>query len=412
MDKNCLFKKDFTLVVIGQIISLFGNAILRFALPLYLLRETGSSALFGLVTACSFVPMIVLSLLGGVLADRVNKRNIMVGLDLSTAVLIMVFYLLLGKAPVVPLFLVTLMILYGISGTYQPAVQASIPALVDGENILAGNAVINQISSLAGLLGPVIGGMLYGAWGIVPILLISILCFFTSAVMEMFIQISHVRREEKKHVFKIVKDDLKESIDFIRKERPIFVKIIVIVSVFNLVFSPMIIVGMPVLVVDILGMSDSQLGFSQGALALGGLAGGILMGVMGKILKVRRVYIFLLIAAVTILVNGMVLLWGLSPLFCYLVISAMSFVAMAVSTMLTIQIITYVQMNTPPILLGKVMACLMTLALCTQPIGQAIYGVLFQQFRDTSWMILIGASLISVGIALYSKKVFHAVDET
>lgn len=59
--------KDFTLVVVGQIISLFGNAILRFALPLYLLKETGSSALFGTVTACALLPMILLSLLGGML---------------------------------------------------------------------------------------------------------------------------------------------------------------------------------------------------------------------------------------------------------------------------------------------------------------------------------------------------------
>ena len=46
-----LFRRDFTLVVIGQIISLFGNAILRFALPLYLLRQTGSAALYGGITA-------------------------------------------------------------------------------------------------------------------------------------------------------------------------------------------------------------------------------------------------------------------------------------------------------------------------------------------------------------------------
>ncbi len=72
------YGKDFILMVIGQIISLFGNGILRFALPLYLLRETNSPTLFGLVTACSFLPMIILSFLGGILADRVNKRNIMV----------------------------------------------------------------------------------------------------------------------------------------------------------------------------------------------------------------------------------------------------------------------------------------------------------------------------------------------
>lgn len=78
MSKTKKYGKDFMLVVAGQIVSLFGNAILRFSLPLYLLRETGSSMLFGIVTACSFMPMIVLSLLGGVLSDRLNKRNIMV----------------------------------------------------------------------------------------------------------------------------------------------------------------------------------------------------------------------------------------------------------------------------------------------------------------------------------------------
>ena len=56
-----------------------------FALLLYLLKETGSSALFGTVTVCTLLPMILLSLLGGVLADWVNKRNIMVGLDFLTA---------------------------------------------------------------------------------------------------------------------------------------------------------------------------------------------------------------------------------------------------------------------------------------------------------------------------------------
>ncbi len=186
-----LFRRDFTLVVIGQIISLFGNSILRFALPLYLLRETGSSTLFGVVTACSFAPMVILSMVGGVLADRVNKRNIMVGLDFSTAAIIMLFYFSLGKIPTVPLFIVTLMLLYGISGTYQPAVQASVPLLVAKEKLMAGNAVINQVNTLSGLLGPVIGGVMFTLWDIDPILLLSASCFTFSAIMEIFIHIPH-----------------------------------------------------------------------------------------------------------------------------------------------------------------------------------------------------------------------------
>ena len=61
MNLKNIFKKDFTLVVIGQIISLFGNAILRYALPLYLLNKTNSPSLFGIVSALSFITMIILS---------------------------------------------------------------------------------------------------------------------------------------------------------------------------------------------------------------------------------------------------------------------------------------------------------------------------------------------------------------
>ena len=111
-----LFRRDFTLVVIGQIISLFGSAILRFALPLYLLRQTGSPALFGAVGAAAFIPAVLCAPVGGAVADRVNKRDIMVVLDFSTAGLVLLFTLLLDTLPLVPLMVVCLMLLYGIAG--------------------------------------------------------------------------------------------------------------------------------------------------------------------------------------------------------------------------------------------------------------------------------------------------------
>lgn len=124
METKKLWNRDFTMVVIGQIISLFGNAIMRLALPLYLLNQTGSAALFGLVSACAFIPMIILAPIGGIFADRVNKRNIMVILDFSTAAITLILILLLGKLNIVGLLLVFLILLYGIQGAYQPSVQA------------------------------------------------------------------------------------------------------------------------------------------------------------------------------------------------------------------------------------------------------------------------------------------------
>ena len=187
-----LFSKDFTLVVIGQIISLFGNAIIRFALPLYLLNYTGSSALFGTVTACAFLPSILLSPLGGIIADRVNKRNVMVILDFFTAMIIFIFSFLSNSVNLVLFITVTMMILYGIAGAYQPSVQASVPVLVSQENLMAANSVVNIISSFSALLGPVLGGILYSAYGLTPVLWVCILCFLLSAFMELFIKIPFV----------------------------------------------------------------------------------------------------------------------------------------------------------------------------------------------------------------------------
>ena len=410
MKKQILFQKDFTLVVIGQIISLFGNAILRFALPLYLLRETGSPSLFVAFTACSFIPMIIFSLFGGVLADRVNKRNIMVILDFGTAAIIAVFYLIHGILPIVPIMIVCLMLLYSISGAYQPAVQASIPALLENEQIMRGNAVINMVNTLASLLGPIIGGILFGAWGLVPILLVSTACFLSSAVMEIFIHIPFKKRKSEKSMASIVLDDLKESGRYIKNEKPEFVPVIVILALFNLIFSSVMIVGIPIMVVNILQMSDISLGITQGALGLGGLAGGLLGGIIGGRLKLKNGYLLLAGCSVSALVMGIGLFSFVPPLVGYWLITGMSFAAMALSTMFTIQMCSMVQQQTPSHLIGKIMALIMAVANCAAPAGQAMYGLLFDVCSMVPWAIMLGAAVVSIGISLYSKKVFFKLE--
>ena len=411
-EKSTLFKRDFTLVVIGQIISLFGNAILRFALPLYLLRETGSSALFGMVTACSFAPMVVLSMIGGVLADRVNKRNIMVGLDFCTAVLILIFYLSLGKLPTVPLFIAVLMLLYGISGTYQPSVQASIPLLVSSEKLMAGNAIINQVNTLSGLLGPVIGGIMFGMWGIYPILVLSIVCFTFSAVMEIFIHIPHEKRIRERGILTVVGNDLKESYQFVKTEKPVFFSVVFLISIFNLILSSVMIVGTPILITQVLKMSDTMYGFTQGALALGGLCGGILTAAIAEKLKLKNSYILLLVCAASVALMGISLMFHIPAILSYWVITLMSFTAMGASTLFVVQIYAMVQEQTPPQLVGKIMAALISIAMCGQPIGQAIYGVLFDIFESRTWIVLIVAAVAAFLIALYSKKIFSQLEDS
>jgi len=403
-----LFRRDFTLVVIGQIISLFGNAILRFALPLYLLRQTGSAQLFGLVGAAAFIPAVLCSPIGGVVADRVNKRNVMVALDASTAGLILVFGLLLGRAPLVPLMIACLMLLYGIAGAYQPAVQASIPLLTAPEQLTGANAVINMVNTLSSLLGPVVGGVLFGVFGIRPILWVSVGCFFLSAVMELFIRIPHRPQAAAGGVLSTVRQDLGESWRFIRRERPVFLSVMMVLALFNLALSAALIVGIPVAVVQTLGMSDRRLGLTQGAMGLGGLFGGLLAAALGRRLQLRRGSVILLSVSLTVAIMGLALLPGTPPALSWWVLTAMSFAVVALSTLLVVVLSAAAQGQTPPELLGKVMAFIMAVSNCASPLGQAVYGTLFQSC--SAWAVLLGASLAAVAIAFYSRRVFHELD--
>lgn len=409
MDRK-LLSKDFTLVVVGQIISLFGNATIRFALPLYLLNRTGSSALYGAVTACAFIPAILLSPIGGIVADRVNKRNVMVILDFFTAAVIIAFSLLLHEADILPLTAVTMMFLYGIAGAYQPSVQASIPALVGPEHFMAANSTINTISSFASLIGPVLGGILYSAYGLGPVLCVCAVCFLLSAVMEMFIEIPFCKQELKDRIWKTVRTDFAESVNFIWKEKPVIGKTLLVICGINLFLSAMLTVALPYLVTEVLNLEVSLAnrfyGFAEGALAAGGLAGGIGAGVFANKLTIRRAGALVVACAVCVFPIGAALLLLSSAMLNYIVITVCCFIIMVCSTVFTVQMMSFIQTETPSNLIGKVISVILTVAMCAQPLGNAFYGVLFEICRGYEYAVVLFSGIISLMIAIRARHIF------
>lgn len=406
-----LFTKDFTLVVLGQVISLFGNATIRFALPLYLLNQTGSAALYGMVTACAFIPAILLSPVGGIVADRVNKKNIMVVLDFFTAAVILAVSLLLGKVDLVLLQTSALMLLYGIAGAYQPSVQASIPLLASQENYMAANSIINTISSFASLVGPVLGGIVYSAYGLRPVLWVCIVCFFLSAVMEIFIRMPFEKPEPSGNLWSTIKADFKESVRFIRQEKPVIGKGLLVVCGINLFLSAMIIVGMPYLVTEVLDLeayeANRLFGYAQGALAAGGLTGGICAGVFAGKLSMKKTGNLLVACAAPVFPIGLSLLFFESGMVNYLVLTGCSFLVMVCSTMFSVQMMSFIQTETPQNLLGKVIAVILTICMCAQPLGNAFYGVMFGACKGFEYVVVLFAGVVTLGIVVRARKVFE-----
>lgn len=407
------YSKDFYLVVIGQIISLFGNAVMRFALPIHLLNVTGSAAVLGVVSGCAFIPLAVMSPIGGIIADRVNKRNVMVFLDFFTSGLTVLFLLLYGKVSITGMVLVTLFLLYGISGAYQPSVQASIPVLVEPEHIMPANAVINMVSSLSGLLGPALGGTAYSLWGIYPVLSIAAGCFFLSAVMEIFIKIPYERKQSTESILRQTKDDLCESIAYIGQKKPELAKLTLCCAGVNLVMSALMIIGLPVIVMNILDFSKSEAsrlyGYMEAILAIGGLVGGIGAGVFGRKLKVNGSWKLLLASGMLLIPMGFVLMIECPAYLAYGVLATAGLVIMSLSAIYTIQIMSYIQMTVPHHMVGKVIAWIIAVSTCAQPVGQVLYGVLFDEMAKNVYIIFGAATICSVLIALGSRKATRAL---
>ncbi len=409
--KQKLFTKDFTLVVAGQIISLFGNAALRFALPLYLLNLTGSSALYGTVTACAFVPSILLSPIGGILADRVNKRNIMVILDFFTAAVIFTFTMLMNRADLTVLLTVTLMLLYGIAGAYQPSVQAAIPALASQEHFMQANSIINTISSFSSLTGPVLGGILYSAYGLEPVLWVCMACFVMSAVMEIFICIPFQKQDAREGIFQIVRTDFAQSIHFIRTQKPVIGKTLLAVCGINLFLSAMIIVALPYLITETFGFETAQAnrlcGFAQGAMAAGGLAGGISAGVFAGRLNIRHTGKLLVFCAACVFPAGISLMLVSSGMINFYVLTICCFLIMICSAIFAVQMMTFIQTETPQHLAGKVIAVVLSISMCAQPLGNALYGVLFEACKGAEYMAVLFSGTASLVIGVFAGKIFQ-----
>ena len=142
--KEKLFNRNFTLLLLGQVCSLIGNYTLKFALSMYVLERTGSAAIFAGLLAVATVPQVLLAPIGGLLADRLNRRNMMVALDALSGTAVFLTFLGSGGLHVMSqegpslLLISILQVVLGILGAFEsPTVQACVPQMQTGEKTAA-----------------------------------------------------------------------------------------------------------------------------------------------------------------------------------------------------------------------------------------------------------------------------------
>lgn len=235
-------------------------------------------------------------------------------------------------------------------------------------------------------------------------------CFFSSAVMELFIHIPFVKQEAKEKIWRIVKTDFADSVRFIRKEKPFVGKGLLVICGINLFLSAMIMVGLPYLITEVLSLEAVQAnklcGFATGALGAGGLAGGICAGIFAKKLTIQKSGNLIIAGAAGVFPIGISLMLFSSAMVNYIVMTVCCFLIMIVSGIFTVEMMSFVQAETPQHLIGKVIAVMLTISMCAQPLGNALYGVLFDVCKGYEFVVVLFAGVVSMILAVSARSIF------
>lgn len=410
--KEKLFNRNFTLLLLGQVFSLIGNYTLKFALSMYVLERTGSAAIFAGLLAVATVPQVLLAPIGGLFADRLNRRNMMVALDAlsGTAVFLTFlgsgglhetggFHVMSQEGPSL-LLISILQVVLGILGAFEsPTVQACVPQMQTGENLLKGNAAVSQIQAVVGLVTPFLGSLFYTAFGIRPVLAVCAACFFLTALLECFIRLSHQKRPGGQKIRQILRQDLGESVDFLLKKRPEVFRLLLLAALASFFVVGTAVVGLPFLVRNVLGLSANHYGAAESLMGGASVAGALAVGMLAGRLREKGLQSLLIAVGAVLIPAGAAFLLPLSTGVRYLILLVCFCIAQAVCSMFSILALSMIQESTPEHLTGKIMACVIALSTCAQPVGQVVYGLLFDLSAGSTWLVLLptAAVLIALG---------------
>lgn len=403
MKKEKLFTRNFTLLILGQVSSLTGNYTLKFALSMYVLEQTGSASIFAGMLSAALLPTVLLSPFGGILADRANRKHIMVALDALSGLSVLAAGLLLPLGRELWVIGALLVLLSVLAAFESPTVQACVPQMVSPQNLVQGNAVVSQVSAVTSLVTPFLGSLFYTAFGIGPVFAAAVVCFWMTALLECMIHLEYQKPPRTAGIGAIVREDLAVSAHFLRREQPDILKLLLLAALAGMFVSGTAVVGFPYLVRTVLGLSATYYGAAESAMGAAAILGSLCAGLLGKKLRVRDLSAIFLSFGLSLFPIGFSFLLPVGTMARYGVLLFFFCVCQLGVCIFSTYAITLIQQRTPEQLMGKVMSCVFTLSMCAQPVGQMVYGALFDCFSDSVYWVLIPTGVLICLIAVASR---------
>lgn len=229
---NVFKNKNYFLLFQGDFVSNLGNTFFSFAISFYILQITGNNALIqGLFLALGGVVRLLLSPIGGVLADRLNKAKILYITDfirggtILAAAAFIFFYSGNNTVQLVVLFAATV-ILNANGAVFSPAAGSIIRFLVKDNELQQATSYFSVSQSVVSILGVLAAGVLYSVFGILPIIILDGISYILSAVSEMFIKYEYTKSSDQ-ITLKSTFTEMGQGFAYIKQLKPIFAMTII-----------------------------------------------------------------------------------------------------------------------------------------------------------------------------------------
>lgn len=287
--------RSFALLWAGQLVSSLGDGIFRVALAWLVLALTHSAFAMGAIYAASLVPTIVVTLFGGVAADRLPRRLILLWSDAGRGVIVLLIAILAVMHALALWHLLLLSVLFGVAdGFFKPAYHAITPQLVESELLVPANSLIQGIDSLSRLVGPLLGAALVALTGGQSLAFaLDAFSFFVSAACLLMLRMPQVSPAANQGEQEVALDQAEESGGIFSDVRAGFGYVlsqpwlwvtIAFVALSNLTFSAPFVAVLPKLVQGVYHGGPGLFGTLLAADAIGFLIATLVLGFF----KVRR----------------------------------------------------------------------------------------------------------------------------
>ena len=225
MERQPLWTRNFTILTLGTVVSMLGNAISGFALSLLILDYTGSTLLYAIFMVVYNLPKIIMPSIAGPYLDRFSRTKAIWTLDyLSAALYLVIFFLLRGGLFNYALLLGLCIVIGTIDSVYLVAYDSLYPMLISEGNYAKAYSISSMIYPLSALMVP-IASWCYEHVGLTPLFLFNAATFAIAATFETQIRVKETQVSTTKEPYSLsrYKDDFKQGIAYLKQEKGLLV---------------------------------------------------------------------------------------------------------------------------------------------------------------------------------------------